>query len=198
MIAYAVKTEEGYPMIDDIMSTAKEKMQKSCAVYERDMQSLRAGRANPQLLDRILVDYYGTPTPINQIGNISSPEPRLLVIAPWEAKMIPQVEKAIQKSDLGLNPSNDGKIIRLVFPELNEERRRDLTKVASKGAEETKVAIRSIRRDAIEQIKKLKKNSEITEDDQHDAEDKMQKLTDKAIKEVDEIYARKEKEIMEV
>ena len=185
-------------MIDDIMNTAKEKMQKSCAVYERDMQGLRAGRANPQLLDRILVDYYGTPTPINQIGNISSPEPRLLVIAPWEAKMIPQVEKAIQKSDLGLNPSNDGKIIRLVFPELNEERRRDLTKVASKGAEETKVAIRSIRRDAIEQIKKLKKNSEITEDDQRDAEEKMQKLTDKAIKDVDEIYARKEKEIMEV
>ena len=185
-------------MIDDIMNTAKEKMQKSCAVYERDMQGLRAGRANPQLLDRIMVDYYGTPTPINQIGNISSPEPRLLVIAPWEAKMIPQVEKAIQKSDLGLNPSNDGKIIRLVFPELNEERRKDLTKIASKGAEETKVAIRSIRRDAIEQIKKMKKNSEITEDDQHDAEEKMQKLTDKAIKDVDEIYARKEKEIMEV
>ncbi len=185
-------------MIDDIMSTAKEKMQKSCAVYERDMQSLRAGRANPQLLDRILVDYYGTPTPINQIGNISSPEPRLLVIAPWEAKMIPQVEKAIQKSDLGLNPSNDGKIIRLVFPELNEERRRELTKVASKGAEETKVAIHSIRRDAIEQIKKLKKNSEITEDDQKDAEDEIQKLTDKAIKDVDAIYAKKEKEIMEV
>ena len=185
-------------MIDDIMNTAKEKMQKSCAVYERDMQGLRAGRANPQLLDRILVDYYGTPTPINQIGNISSPEPRLLVIAPWEAKMIPQVEKAIQKSDLGLNPSNDGKIIRLVFPELNEERRRDLTKIASKGAEETKVAIRSIRRDAIEQIKKLKKNSEITEDDQRDAEEEMQKLTDKAIKDVDAIYARKEKEIMEV
>ena len=185
-------------MIDDIMNTTKEKMQKSCAVYERDMQGLRAGRANPQLLDRIMVDYYGTPTPINQIGNISSPEPRLLVIAPWEAKMIPQVEKAIQKSDLGLNPSNDGKIIRLVFPELNEERRRDLTKVASKGAEETKVAIRSIRRDAIEQIKKLKKNSEITEDDQRDAEEEMQKMTDKAIKEVDAIYAKKEKEIMEV
>ena len=185
-------------MIDDIMNTAKEKMQKSCAVYERDMAGLRAGRANPQLLDRILVDYYGTPTPINQIGNISSPEPRLLVISPWEAKMIPQVEKAIQKSDLGLNPSNDGKIIRLVFPELNEERRRDLTKIASKGAEETKVAIRSIRRDAIEQIKKLKKNSEITEDDQHDAEEEMQKMTDKAIKDVDAIYDRKEKEIMEV
>ena len=160
-------------MLQDVINTAKEKMKKSCEVYERDMMSLRAGRANPQLLDRILVDYYGTPTPINQIGNISSPEPRLLVIAPWEAKMIPQVEKAIQKSDLGLNPSNDGKLIRLVFPELNEERRKDLTKVASKGAEETKVAIRSIRRDAIEQIKKLKKNSEITEDDQRDAEEDM-------------------------
>ena len=185
-------------MIDDIMMTAEEKMQKSCAAYERDMMGLRAGRANPKLLDRIMVDYYGTQTPINQIGNISSPEPRLLVIAPWEAKMIPQVEKAIQKSDLGLNPSNDGKIIRLVFPELNEERRKDLTKVASKGAEETKVAIRNIRRDAVDQIKKLKKNSEITEDDQHEAEEDLQKITDKAIKDVDAIFAAKEKEIMEV
>ena len=185
-------------MLQDILDTAKEKMKKSCAVYEQNMMGLRAGRANPKLLDRIMVDYYGTPTPIPQIGNISSPEPRLLVISPWDPKMIPQIEKAIQKSDLGLNPSNDGKIIRLVFPELNEERRRDLTKVASKGAEETKVAIRSIRRDAIEQIKKLKKNGDITEDDQRDAEEDMQKLTDKAVKEVDEIFARKEKEIMEV
>ena len=185
-------------MLQDVLDTAKEKMKKSCEVYERDMMGLRAGRANPKLLDRILVDYYGTPTPIPQIGNISSPEPRLLVIAPWEPKLIPQVEKAIQKSDLGINPSNDGKIIRLVFPELNEERRKELTKVASKGAEETKVAIRSIRRDAIEQIKKMKKNSEITEDDQRDAEEDMQKLTDKAVKEVDEICAKKEKEIMEV
>ena len=185
-------------MIDDVMNTAKDKMQKSCAAYERDMMGLRAGRANPKLLDRIMVDYYGTPTPIPQIGNISSPEPRLLVIAPWEAKLIPQVEKAIQKSDLGLNPSNDGKIIRLVFPELNEERRRDLTKVASKGAEETKIAVRNIRRDAVDQIKKMKKNSEITEDDQKDAEEEIQKMTDKAIKDVDAIYAKKEKEIMEV
>ena len=185
-------------MLQDILDTAKEKMKKSCAVYEQNMMGLRAGRANPKLLDRIMVDYYGTPTPIQQVGNVSSPEPRLLVIAPWDPKMIPLIEKAIQKSDLGLNPSNDGKIIRLVFPELNEERRRDLTKVASKGAEETKVAIRSIRRDAIEQIKKLTKNSEITEDDQRDAEEDMQKLTDKAVKEVDEIYAKKEKEIMEV
>ena len=185
-------------MLKDVLDTAKEKMAKSCAVYERDMMGLRAGRANPQLLDRIMVDYYGTPTPIPQIGNVSSPEPRMLVIAPWETKMISQIEKAIQKSDLGLNPSNDGKIIRLVFPELNEERRRDLTKVASKSAEETKVAIRSIRRDAIDQIKKMKKNSEITEDDQRKAEEDMQKITDKAIKDVDEIFARKEKEIMEV
>ena len=185
-------------MLQDILDTAKEKMKKSCDVYERDMMGLRAGRANPKLLDRIMVDYYGTPTPIPQVGNISSPEPRLLVISPWDPKLIPLIEKSIQKSDLGLNPSNDGKLIRLVFPELNEERRKDLTKVASKGAEDTKVAIRSIRRDAIEQIKKLKKNSEITEDDQRDAEEDMQKLTDKAVKDVDEIFSKKEKEIMEV
>ena len=185
-------------MVDEVLNTAKEKMKKTCASYEQDMQGLRAGRANPQLLDRITVYYYGTPTPLNQIGNISSPEPRMLIIAPWEAKMIPQVEKAIQKSDLGLNPSNDGKIIRLVFPELNEERRKELTKVASKGAEEAKVAVRNIRRDAMEQLKKMKKNSEITEDDQRDAEEKLQKITDNGIKDVEAVYARKEKEIMEV
>jgi len=182
----------------EILNTAKEKMSKSASVYQRDMQTLRAGRANPQLLDRITVDYYGTPTPINQVGNVSSPEPRMLVIAPWESSMIKEIEKAIQKSDLGLNPSNDGKVIRLVFPELNEERRKDLTKVARKGCEEAKVAIRSIRRDAIEQVKKLKKESLITEDDQRKAEEDAQKLTDKAIKEVDAICAAKEKEIMEV
>ena len=182
----------------EILNTAKEKMSKSCAVYQRDMQTLRAGRANPQLLDRITVDYYGTPTPINQVGNVSSPEPRMLVIAPWESSMIKEIEKAIQKSDLGLNPSNDGTIIRLIFPELNEERRKELTKVARKGAEEAKVAVRAIRRDAIEQIKKLKKDSMITEDDQRKGEDEAQKLTDKAIKDVDAICAAKEKEIMEI
>ena len=153
-------------MVDDVLNNAKEKMKKTCAVYEREMQSVRAGRANPQVLDRITVDYYGTQTPLNQVGNVSVPEARLLVIAPWETKMIKPIEKAIQASDLGLNPSNDGKVIRLVFPELNEERRKDLTKVASRSAEEAKVAVRSIRRDAMEQIKKMKKNSEITEDDQ--------------------------------
>ena len=184
--------------VKEILDTAKEKMSKSCAVYERDMQSLRAGRANPRLLDRITVDYYGTPTPLNQVGNISSPEPRMLVIAPWEVSLIKPIEKAIQMSDLGLNPSNDGKIIRLIFPELNEERRKELTKVARKGCEETKVAIRAIRRDAIEQVKKLKKDTLISEDDQRKAEEDAQKITDKAIKDVDALCDAKEKEIMEL
>ena len=184
--------------VDEIMSLAKEKMGKSREVYKREMIALRAGRANPQMLDRIMVDYYGTPTPIPQVGGVSSPEARLLIINPWEAKMIPAIEKAIQKSDLGINPQNDGKIIRLVFPPTNEERRKELTKVARKGAEETKVAVRAIRRDAIEQFKKLKKNSEITEDDERKAEEDIQKLTDKAIKEIDDVCAAKEKEIMEV
>ena len=182
----------------NVINTAKEKMDKSCAVYQREMVALRAGRANPQLLDRITVDYYGSATPLNQVGAISSPEARMLVIQPWESNMIKEIEKAIQKSDLGLNPTNDGKIIRLVFPELNEERRKELTKKASKDAEAAKVAIRSIRSDAIEQIKKLKKDSLITEDEQRKGEDDMQKITDKAIKEIDSIYAAKEKEIMEV
>lgn len=184
--------------VDEILNQAKEKMSKTCAVYQREMTTLRAGRANPQMLDRIMVDYYGTPTPINQVAGVSSPEARLLVINPWEAKMIPAIEKAIQKSDLGINPSNDGKIIRLVFPPTNEERRKELTKVARKSAEDAKVAVRSIRRDAVEQFKKMKKVSEITEDDQHQAEDDIQKITDKAIKDVDQICAAKEKEIMEV
>ena len=184
--------------VKEVLDTAKDKMGKSCAVYQRDMVGLRAGRANPQLLDRITVDYYGTPTPLNQVGNISSPEPRLLVISPWESKMISDIEKAIQKSDLGLNPTNDGKIIRLIFPELTEERRKELCKVVKKKAEESKVAVRSIRRDAIEQVKKQKKDSLITEDDQKKLEEKIQKLTDEKIKEIDTISAAKEKEIMSV
>ena len=185
-------------MYRPIIETAKEKMGKTREFYQRDMLSLRAGRANPQILDRIMVDYYGTQTPLKQMGNINSPEPRLLTISLWDPKAIPLVEKAIQKSDLGMNPSNDGKLIRLVVPELNEERRKDLTKIVRKGAEEAKVAIRSIRRDAMEQFKKLKKDSQITEDDQRKAEDEMQKLTDNQIKEIDKIAAEKEKEIMEV
>lgn len=182
----------------EILDTAKDKMTKTISVMTQEYASLRAGRANPQALDRILVDYYGTPTPINQLGNLSTPEPRMLVISLWDSKMIPAVEKAIQKSDLGINPANDGKIIRLIFPELSEERRKELCKVVKKKAEESKVAVRSIRRDAIEQVKKQKKDSLITEDDQKKLEEKIQKLTDEKIKEIDTISAAKEKEIMSV
>ena len=185
-------------MYHAVIDNAKEKMVKTKDFYQKDMLSLRAGRANPQILDRIVVDYYGTATPLKQMGNINSPEPRLLTISLWDPKAIPLVEKAIQKSDLGMNPSNDGKVIRLVVPELNEERRQELTKVVRHGAEEATVAMRHTRRDAMDQIKKLKKDSQITEDDQRKAEDELQKLTDAQIKEVDKVAAEKEKEIMEV
>ena len=173
-----------------VITATKEKMIKTKEYYQKDMLALRAGRANPQILDKIMVDYYGSATPLKQMGNINSPEPRLLTISLWDPKAIPLVEKAIQKSDLGMNPSNDGKVIRLVVPELNE--------VVRKAAEEAKVAMRNARRDAMEQFKKLKKDSQITEDDQRKAEDELQKLTDAQIKEVDKIAAEKEKEIMSV
>ena len=182
----------------DIIENAQEKMNKTIAVLKRDLGSLRAGRANPQLLDRIMVDYYGTPTPINQMGTISSPEPRMLVISLWDHSMLSAVEKAIQKSDIGINPSNDGKLIRLIFPELTEERRKELVKSVRKKAEESKVAIRAIRRDANEAIKKDCKDSVITEDDQKRLEDKAQKATDAAIKDIDRICSEKEKELLEV
>lgn len=185
-------------MYRQVISTAKEKYEKTKEVLKHEMVALRAGRANPQLLDRIMVDYYGTQTPLNQMANIMSPEPRMLTISLWDTKAIPLVEKAIQKSDLGLNPSNDGKIIRLVIPELNEERRKDLLKVVKKTAEDAKVAIRSIRRDAMDQFKKLKKDSQITEDDQKKAEEELQKVTEAAIKDLDKIAEEKEKEIMAV
>ena len=182
----------------DAIETAKEKMAKTIAVLHRDLSSLRAGRANAQVLDRIMVDYYGTPTPVNQVGNISSPEARMLVITPYDPSVLNPLEKAIQKSDLGINPSNDGKCIRLIFPELTEERRKELAKTIQKKGEESKVAIRSIRRDAIEQIKKAQKDSEITEDDRKKLEDQAQKLTDSHIKDIDKIVRDKQKEIMEV
>lgn len=182
----------------DAIETAKDKMNKTIAVFKRDLSGLRAGRANAQLLERITADYYGTHTPIPQMCNISSPEPRLLVIAPYDPSALSAIEKAIQKSELGINPSNDGKIIRLVFPELTEERRKDLVKTVRKKAEESKVAIRSIRRDAMEVVKKQRKDSEITEDDQKQLEEQMQKLTDGMIKDIDVLMAEKEKEIMEV
>ena len=185
-------------MYHQVLDSSKEKMVKTIEFFQKDMLSLRAGRANPQILDRIMVDYYGTQTPLKQMGNVMSPEPRLLTISLWDPKAIPLVEKAIQKSDLGMNPSNDGKIIRLVVPELNEERRRELTKIVRKGAEEAKVAVRGIRRDAMDAIKKLQKSSDITEDDQRKAEDELQKLTDQKIKDIDKVASDKEKEILEV
>ena len=182
----------------EILDIATEKMNKTISVMKQEYNSLRAGRANPQALDRITADYYGTPTPINQMGNISVPEPRMLIISLWDTKLIPAVEKAIQKSDLGINPANDGKVIRLIFPELTEERRKDLAKVIRKKAEESKVAVRSIRRDAMEDIKKQKKDNLLTEDDQKKLEEKVQKLTDEKVKEIDTIAQAKEKEIMSV
>lgn len=185
-------------MYKQVISTAEDKMVKTKEVFKRDMQALRAGRANPQLLDRISVDYYGTMTPLTQMANISAPEPRMLVISPWDAKAIPSIEKALQMSDLGMNPANDGKIIRLLVPELNAERRKELSKKVSQTAEDSKVAIRSIRRDAMEQFKKMKKDSTISEDEQHRAEEELQKVTDAATKDIDEMASEKEKEILAI
>ena len=185
-------------MEHEIITNSKDKMNKTISVFQQELGNLRAGRANPQLVEKIMVDYYGTQTPISQMGNLSTPEPRLLVINVWDQKAIPEIEKAIQKSDLGINPANDGRVIRLLFPELTEERRKDLVKIVKKKAEESKVAIRSIRRDANEQIKKQQKDKLITEDDQKDLEEEIQKLTDNQIKDIDKISADKEKEILAV
>lgn len=174
------------------------KMQKTIEVVKANFASVRAGRANAGVLDRIFVEYYGTPTPLNQVAAISSPDPRTLMIQPWDGTLLKAVEKALLASDLGINPQNDGKVIRLVFPPLNEERRRDLSKEVSKLGEEAKVAIRSIRRDAIEKLKEMKKSGDITEDDLKQAEKKTQDLTDKYVKNVDECAQRKEKEIMAI
>lgn len=185
-------------MTNEIKDAAIEKMNKTIVTLKKDLAAIRAGRANPQILDRVLVDYYGVPTPINQLGNISCPEARVLTISVWDVKVISEVEKAIQKSDIGINPMSDGKIIRLVFPELTEERRKDLTKSVKKKGEEAKVAIRSIRRDANDHLKKLKKDNKITEDDLSNLEDEIQKTTDEHIKNIDKFIELKEKEIMDV
>lgn len=179
-------------------SHIEEKMKKTLNVLEGQLSEIRAGRANPKVLDKIMVSYYGVETPINQVANIMVPEARMITIQPWDSSLLKEVEKSIQKSDLGINPTNDGKLIRLVFPELTEERRRDLTKEIKKLGEDSKVAIRSIRRDGIEEFKAKQKNSEITEDDLRNAEDKIQKLTDKFVADIDSTCASKEKEIMSV
>ena len=179
-------------------TSLKERMEKSIGAYTEKLAEIRAGRANPAILNKIKIDYYGTPTPINQVAGISVPEARLIVIQPWDLSVLKEIEKAILASDIGLNPNNDGKVIRLAFPELNEERRKELVKEIKKIAEEAKVAVRAIRRDGIDEAKAKQKNSEITEDELKSAETEIQKITDKYVEEVDKILANKETEIMSV
>ncbi len=174
------------------------KMDKTLNVYGENLKTIRAGRANPAILDKITVDYYGTPTPIPQVGSVSVPEPRTLLIQPWDKSILKEIEKAIQKAEIGINPNNDGNAVRLNFPPLTEERRKDLVKDLKKQAEEAKVAIRSIRRDAIDSYKTAKKNGEVTEDDLKGIEKDIQAITDEYIKEIDEMTNKKEKEIMSV
>ncbi|MCI6858798.1 MAG: ribosome recycling factor [Eubacterium sp.] len=176
----------------------EEKMQKSVDNLEREYNSIRAGRANPHVLDKIRVDYYGTPTPLQQVGNITVPEPRVICIQPWEGSLLKKIEKEILQSDIGINPTNDGKVIRLVFPELTEERRKELVKDVKKKGEAAKVAIRNIRRDANDSLKKAHKNNEITEDELKDQQEKVQKSTDKYIKTIDSIIDKKSQEILTV
>ena len=185
-------------MISDLENKAKEKMQKTVEALQYDFSTLKAGRANPRMLDKISVDYYGAPTPLSQIAAISVPEARILMIAPWEASNIKEIERAILASDLGLNPSNDGKQIRLNIPQLTEERRKDLVKIVLKSGEEAKVAMRNIRRNSIDEMKKAEKSKELTEDEVKSGEKSIQKILDEFIKKADEVMKQKEKEIMTV
>ncbi len=179
---------------DDIIN----KMDKTVGVFENNLAEVRAGRANPAILNKIKIDYYGVPTPISQVAGISVPEARLIIIQPWDLGILKEIEKEILKSDIGINPNNDGKVIRLSFPELNEERRKEIVKSIKKMAEESKIAVRSIRRDGIEEFKKKQKDSEITEDELRMAEEEIQKITDKKIAEIDTLLDNKEKEVMSV
>ena len=184
--------------MDERIVKYEEKMEKTLVNLDSEFGTIRAGRANPHVLDRIRVDYYGTPTPLQQVGNITVPEPRIICIQPWESSLLKVIEKEILQSDIGINPSNDGKVIRLVFPELTEERRKELVKDVKKKGEAAKVAIRNIRRDANDFLKKANKNNEITEDELKELQNKVQKETDKFIKKVDENIEKKSKEILTV
>lgn len=185
-------------MLEDLYSESEDKMNKVISAFQRELATLRAGRATPALLDRIDLEYYGASTPLNQLAGITAPEPRLLVIQPWDKKALGDIEKAILKSDLGLTPNNDGNVIRLAIPQLTEERRLDLVKFIRKKAEESKVGIRNIRRDANDSVKLFEKKSEISEDERRRAQDRIQEITDKKIIEIDEALEVKEKEMMEV
>ncbi len=183
-------------MIEKIKKDAKDRMEKAIEAVRTNFTKLRSGKATPALLDSITVDYYGSSMPIKQVANISAPEPRLLVIQPWEKNMLTEIGKAIQKSDLGFNPANDGIVIRIPIPQLTEERRKDLVKIAKKDAEEGRISVRNIRREANEQLKKAEKSSDISEDQMHDGQTEVQKLTDDYVKKIDDILELKEKEIM--
>lgn len=184
--------------MQEVFDFANEKMEKSLTALHNEFATMRAGRASASLLDKVSVDYYGVPTPVQQMAAVSVSEGRILVIQPWDVSTISTIEKAIQASDLGVNPQDDGKVIRLIFPPLTEEKRKTLAKDVSKYGEEAKVAVRSVRRDCIDQLKKLKKDSEITEDDLHNGEEKIQKITDKFIKRIDEMVEDKEQDIMAI
>lgn len=184
--------------METVFNVTREKMTKTLSVLKTDFDSIRAGRANAAVLDKIHVDYYGSSMPINQLATVAVAEARILTIQPWDSSVLPLIEKAIQASDLGINPQNDGRIIRLTFPQPTEERRKQLVKDVSKMGEGAKIALRQVRRDAIEKLKTMKKNSEITEDDLRDGENEIQKITDEFVKKVDEAVAAKEKEIMEI
>jgi ribosome recycling factor len=184
--------------VNQVKSQAESKMEKAIQVLKKDLLTIRAGRANPALLDKVTVEYYGTEMPINQMANISTPDPRTLAIQPWDKSALGEIERAILKSDLGLTPTNGGSVIRITIPPLTEERRNELVKVARKMGEEAKVAIRNVRRDANDEIKKLEKNGEIPEDTARRGQEEIQKLTDRFIKEVDQVVAAKEKEMMEI
>jgi ribosome recycling factor len=185
-------------MVNEIKTTANEKMEKALKNLNESLGSLRAGRANPRILDKVMVDYYGSPTSLNQLANISTPEARMIVVQPYDATAIPAIEKGILKSDLGFNPSNDGKVIRLLIPQLTEERRKDLVKLVKKYGEECKVAMRNIRRHAIQELKDGQKEGLITEDDLKQGEKEIQKVTDEEIKNIETILKEKEVEILEV
>lgn len=176
----------------------KERMQKSIQNFEENLSEIRAGRANPAILNKIKIDYYGTETPIHQVAGISVPEARLIVIQPWDASILKEIEKEILKSDIGIHPNNDGKVIRLAFPELNEERRKEIVKDIKKMAEEAKIAVRAIRRDGVDNVKTMQKNAEITEDELKMAENEIQKITDKSVEEIDALLEAKEKEVMSI
>ncbi|MDD7285459.1 MAG: ribosome recycling factor [Candidatus Fimisoma sp.] len=185
-------------MMEKIKKNLEEKSKKSISVLKEDLNTVRAGRANPALLDKVMVDYYGSPTPLKSLANISVPDPRTLLISPFDPKAIGEIEKGINVANIGINPSNDGKCVRLVIPQVTEERRKELTKTVKKMGEESKVAVRNLRREANDELKKLEKAHEITEDELKKALDDIQKATDKTIKEIDDIVAAKDKEILEV